>query len=83
MCVTDPVFIYGLLNIKHAETVATSNLQSVGPFCLVFTNVYIFEGTEEFKLSPGPKTLPKNQKTTNYCSSSVNTVDTFNGKQQA
>jgi hypothetical protein len=25
-CATEPVFIYGLLNIKHAETVATSNM---------------------------------------------------------
>jgi len=39
---TDPVFIYGLLNIKHAETIATSNLLSIGLFCPVFKNGYIF-----------------------------------------
>jgi hypothetical protein len=36
VCATDPVFIYGLLNIKHSETVATSNLLSTGLFALFF-----------------------------------------------
>jgi hypothetical protein len=68
VCATDPVFIYELLNIKHAENVATSNMLSIGPFCLFFYKwLYICGNSRAYddKLSsePGPKTLlkpPKN-----------------------